>query len=117
MKMKTLIVWAIMTICLFGQYNPDNHVVTIAKYQFKQNPDGSTQDWAEKAEEYFSKMNRLDENLKSFKFLTHRWTGSNADILQIAEWKSIADADESKANAGAMRRKAWQNEEKRREFC
>ena len=116
MKMRTLIVWAIMTICLFAQYNPDNRVVTISKYEFKQNPDGNTQDWLEKAEEYYTKMNRLDKNLISFKFLTHRWTGAAKDILHIAEWKSIADADASQAGAGDMRRKAWPNDEKRSEF-
>ena len=58
--MKTLIVWAIMTICLFGQYNPDNRVVTISKYEFKENPDGNTQDWFEKAEEYYLKALKID---------------------------------------------------------
>ena len=116
MKIKTLLIWATMTVCLFAQYNPDNRVVTISKYEFKQNPDGNTQDWFERAEEYYTKMNRLDKNLISFKFLTHRWTGAAKDILQIAEWKSIADADASQASAGDMRRKAWPNDEKRGEF-
>ena len=43
MKIKTLLIWATMTVCLFAQYNPDNRVVTISKYEFKQNPDGNTQ--------------------------------------------------------------------------
>ena len=116
MKIKPLLIWATMTVCLFAQYNPDNRVVTISKYEFKQNPDGNTQDWFERAEEYYTKMNRLDKNLISFKFLTHRWTGAAKDILQIAEWKSIADADASQASAGDMRRKAWPNDEKRGEF-
>ncbi len=116
MKIKTLLIWATMTVCLFAQYNPDNRVVTISKYEFKQNPDGNTQDWFERAEEYYTKMNRQDKNLISFKFLTHRWTGAAKDILQIAEWKSIADADASQASAGDMRRKAWPNDEKRGEF-
>ena len=116
MKIKPLLIWATMTVCLFAQYNPDNRVVTISKYEFKQNPDGNTQDWFERAEEYYTKMNRQDKNLISFKFLTHRWTGAAKDILQIAEWKSIADADASQASAGDMRRKAWPNDEKRGEF-
>ena len=116
MKIKTLLIWATSTVCLFAQYNPDNRVVTISKYEFKQNPDGNTQDWFERAEEYYTKINRLDKNLISFKFLTHRWTGAAKDILQIAEWKSIADADASQASAGDMRRKAWPNDEKRGEF-
>ena len=116
MKIKTLLIWATSTVCLFAQYNPDNRVVTISKYEFKQNPDGNTQDWFERAEEYYTKMNRLDKNIISFKFLTHRWTGAAKDILQIAEWESISDADASQASAGDMRRKAWPNDEKRGEF-
>jgi hypothetical protein len=105
-----------MTGVMFGQYNPDNHVVTISSYEFKQNPDGTRKDWLERAEEYYTKMNRLDKNLVSFKYLTHRWSGASKDILHLAEWKSIADADASQMGAADMRKKAWPNDEKRKEF-
>jgi len=116
MKMRTLIVWAIMTICLFGQYNPDNHVVAMAKYYFKQNPDGSVDDFNERHEEYYTKMNQVDKNLISSMVLGHYWTGSSDELLVLYEWKSIADGDKSQSGAGAMRRKAWPNDEKRRAF-
>jgi hypothetical protein len=116
MKTKILFTLIVMTGVVFGQYNPDNHVVTISSYEFKQNPDGTRKDWLERAEEYYTKMNRLDKNLISFKYLTHRWSGASKDILHLAEWKSIADADASQMGAADMRKKAWPNDEKRKEF-
>lgn len=116
MKTKILFTLIVMTGVVFGQYNPDNHVVTISSYEFKQNPDGTRKDWLERAEEYYTKMNRLDKNLVSFKYLTHRWSGASKDILHLAEWKSIADADASQMGAADMRKKAWPNDEKRKEF-
>lgn len=116
MKMRTPIIWAIMTVCLFGQYNPDNHVVMVYKLEFKQNPDGSVKDYSEKAEEYYTKTNRADKNLISQMVLGHRWSGASKDLVHISEWKSVADADASQRGAGDVRRKAWPNDDKRKEF-
>ncbi len=116
MKMRTPIIWAIMTICLFGQKNPDNHVVTTSMYYLKFNPEGSWAELTEMMEEEFTKMNQLDKELVSLMVLGHRWSGSLNEIVQVAEWKSIADADKSTVNTGAMRRKARPNEDKRKAF-
>jgi len=85
-------------------------------YYLKFNPDGSGAELREMMEEEFTKMNQLDKELVSLMVLGHRWSGSAGEIVQVAEWKSIADADESTRNTGDMRRKAWPNEEKRKAF-
>jgi len=116
MKIRSFMIWAIFTISLFGQYNSDNHVVTTSMYYLKYNPDGSWDELYELMEDEFTKMNQLDKELVSLMVLGHSLTGSLNEVVQIAEWKSIADADKSTVNTGAMRRKARPNEEKRKAF-
>ena len=116
MKINRLFTIIVLTGIIFGQYNPDNHVVTMSKSYFKQNPDGSLDDYAEKSEEYYTKMNRLNKDLTSSMVLGHYWTGSSEELLLLAEWKSIAAADRSQVGAADMRKKAWPNDEKRKAF-
>ena len=119
MKTKILFTLAIMTGVMFGQYNPDNHVVTISMNYMNnmdEVEDGSWTKMGELMEEESSKMNRLDKDMISSLVLGHRWSGSLNEIVYIREWKSIADADKSTVGTGDMRKKAWPNDEKRKAF-
>ena len=116
MKTKILFTLAIMTGVMFGQYNPDNHVVTTSMYYMNYVEDGSWDEFFELAEEEFTKMNRADKYLVSLLVLGHRHSGSLNEVVQIAEWKSIADADKSTVGLADMRKKSWPNEEKRKAF-
>jgi hypothetical protein len=119
MKTKILFTLAIMTGVMFGQYNPDNHVVTFSKYylnNWNEVEDGSLTKLFELMEEESSKMNALDKELVSLLVLGHRDSGSLNEVVRMAEWKSIADADKSTVGAGDMRKKAWPNDEKRKAF-
>ena len=116
MKINRLLSVIILTGIIFGQYNPDNHVVTTSMYYMNYVEDGSWGEFFELAEEEFTKMNRADKNLVSLLVLGHRHSGSLNEVVQIAEWKSIADADKSTVGTADMRKKAWPNEEKRKAF-
>ena len=116
MKINRLLSVIVLTGIIFGQYNSDNHVVTTSMYYLKYNPDGSWAELDELMEEEFTKMNQLDKELVSLMVLGHSLTGSFNEVVQVAEWKSIADADKSTVNTGAMRRKARPNDEKRKAF-
>jgi len=119
MKTKILFTLAIMTGVMFGQYNPDNHVVTISMNYMNnmdEVEDGSWTKMGELMEEESSKMNRLDKDMISSLVLGHRWSGSLNEIVYIREWKSIADADKSTVGTGDMRKKGWPNDEKRKAF-
>ena len=119
MKTKILFTLAIMTGVMFGQYNPDNHVVTISmNYMTNMDEveDGSWTKMGELMEEVSSKMNRLDKDMISSLVLGHRWSGSLNEIVYMREWKSIADADKSTVGTGDMRKKGWPNDEKRKAF-
>ena len=48
--------------------------------------------------------------------LYHYWSGQSNEVLEINEWNSIADADESTRTTADRRKKAWPNDEKRKEF-
>ncbi len=61
-------------------------------------------------------MNGADKYLVSLLVLGHRHSGSRNEVVQIAEWKSIADADKSTVGTADMRKKAWPNEGKRKAF-
>ena len=65
MKIRSFIIWAILTVSLFGQYNSENHVVTTSMYYLKSNPDGSWDYLYELMEDEFTKMNKLDKELVS----------------------------------------------------
>ncbi len=115
MKTKILFTLAIMTGVMFGQYNPDNHVVTISMNYMNnmdEVEDGSWTKMGELMEEESSKMNRLDKDMISSLVLGHRWSGSLNEIVYMREWKSIADADKSTVGTGDMRK----NDEKRKAF-
>jgi hypothetical protein len=119
MKTKILFTLAIMTGIMFGQYNPDNHVVTISmNYMTNMDEveDGSWTKMGELMEEVSSKMNRLDKDMISSLVLGHRWSGSLNEIVYMREWKSIANADKSTVGTGDMRKKGWPNDEKRKAF-
>ena len=116
MKTNRLFTVIVLTGIIFGQYNPDNHVVTTSMYYMNYVEDGSWNEFFELAEEEFTKMNRADKNLVSLLVLGHRHSGSRNEVVQIAEWKSIADADKSTVGTADMRKKAWPNEEKRKAF-
>ena len=119
MKTKILFTLAIMTGVMFGQYNPDNHVVTISMNYMNnmdEVEDGSWIKMGELMEEESSKMNRLDKDMISSLVLGHRWSGSLNEIVYMREWKSIADADKSTVGTGDMRKKGWPNDEKRKAF-
>jgi len=116
MKINRLFTVIVLTGIIFGQYNPDNHVVTTSMYYMNYVEDGSWTEFFELAEEEFTKMNRADKYLVSLLVLGHRHSGSRNEVVQIAEWKSIADADKSTVGLADMRKKAWPNEEKRKAF-
>ena len=104
---------------LSSQYNPDNHVITFSKYYLKhlQDVEGGTSDERNKIfEEEAKKMDPLNKVLISKLVLGHRWTGSGNEVVQMAEWKSIADADKSILGTADRRKKAWPDEEKRKAF-
>ena len=116
MKINRLFTVIILTGIIFGQYNPDNHVVTTSMYYMNSVEDGSWDEFFELAEEEFTKMNGADKYLVSLLVLGHRHSGSRNEVVQIAEWKSIADADKSTVGTADMRKKAWPNEGKRKAF-
>ncbi len=104
---------------LFGQYNPDNHVVTFTKYYLKhlQDVEGGTSEERNKLfEEEAKKMDPENKVLISKLVLGHRWTGSGNEVVQMAEWKSIVDADKSVLGTADRRKRAWPDEEKRKAF-
>ena len=104
---------------MFGQYNPDNHVVTISMNYMNnmdEVEDGSWTKMGELMEEESSKMNRLDKDMISSLVLGHGWSGSLNEVVYIREWKSIADADKSTVGTGDMRKEGWPNDEKRKAF-
>ena len=105
MKINRLFTVIALTGIIFGQYNPDNHVVTTSMYYMNYVEDGSWDEFFELAEEEFTKMNRADKNLVSLLVLGHRHSGSLNEVVQIAEWKSIADADKSTVGTADMRKR------------
>ncbi|MBC8345759.1 MAG: hypothetical protein ISR89_06090 [Candidatus Marinimicrobia bacterium] len=119
MKTKILFTLVVMTGVIFGQYNPDNHVVTVSMYYMNdmdEVEDGSWTKMGELMEKESTIMNRLDKDMISSLVLGHRWSGSLNEVVHIREWKSIADADKSTVGSGDMRKKGWPNEEKRKAF-
>lgn len=104
---------------LQAQYNPDNHVVTISKYYLKAMSDiedGSREERTEVFEEEAKKMNPLKEKLISSMVLGHYWSGTSNEVVELNEWASIADADETIKATGETRKKAWRKDEDREEF-
>ena len=98
---------------LLCQYNPDNHVVTFSKYYLKYLKDvenGSSEERKKVFEEESQKMDDENTLLISKLILGHRWTGSVNEVLQMAEWKTIADADKSIVETGDRRKKIWTDE-------
>ncbi len=78
---------------MFGQYNPDNHVVTISMNYMNnmdEVEDGSWTKMGELMEEESSKMNRLDKDMISSLVLGHGWSGSlNEAVLSKDTTMSI----------------------------
>lgn len=108
-----------VTGILQAQYNLDNHVVTISKYYLKAMQDvedGSTEERKEVFEENAKKMNPLQDKLISSMVLGHYWTGASNEVVEVNEWASIADADETVRSTGDTRKKAWRKDEDREEF-
>ena len=104
---------------LLCQYNPDNHVVTFSKYYLKYLKDvenGSSEERKKVFEEESQKMDDENTLLISKLILGHRWTGSVNEVLQMAEWKTIADADKSIVETGDRRKKIWTDEDNRKNF-
>ena len=116
MKKNQLIICLLFSGILFAQYNPDNHVVTTSMYYLKVNEDGSQDELNNLMEDEFKRINRVDKQLVSLMVLGHSITGSWNEIVQIAEWKSIADADKSTVDTGELRKKARPNDKKRKDF-
>ena len=117
--LQCLIVFMVPNNVLFGQYDPENEVVTISKYHLKplsEVENGSAAERKEVLEEYAQKMNPLSTKLKSSMMLGHYWTGSSQDILAVNRWKSIADADESVVSTEEVRKRAWRRDDLREEF-
>ena len=126
-KESRMIIKRIVCLCicisvtgiLQAQYNPDNHVVTISKYYLKAMKDiedGSSEERKESFEEEAKKMNPLKEKLISSMVLGHYWSGASNEVVELNEWASIADADETIKATGETRKKAWRKDEDREEF-
>jgi len=104
---------------LSSQYNPDNHVVTFTKNYLNhlQDVEGGTAEERNKLfEEESQKMDGENKLMISKLVLGHRWTGSINEVVQMAEWKSIADADKSVLGTADRRKAVWPDEEKRKAF-
>ena len=114
-----LIAFIVLNNELIGQYDPDNDVITITKYHLKsisEVENGSSEERKELFEEYAKKVNPLSTKLKTSMVLGHYWTGSSQDVLEINQWNSLADADETVVNTGDIRKRAWRRDDVREEF-
>ena len=122
-KESRMIIKRIVCLCicisvtgiLQAQYNPDNHVVTISKYYLKAMKDiedGSREERKESFEEEAKKMNPLKEKLISSMVLGHYWSGASNEVVELNEWASIADADETIRTTADTRKKAWRKDRK-----
>lgn len=103
---------------LQAQYNPENHVVTLSLYYLKpmsEVEDGTAEERKKVFEEHAKKMNPLETKLVSSMLLGHLWTGSTNEVLELNEWASLADADETISSRSETRKKAWRKEEDRKE--
>ena len=104
---------------LFGQYNPDNHVVTVVIYDLKylnEVEEGSAEERKELFETYYKKMNDASDRMISSLVLGHYMGGSSNQVKQIAEWKSLADADAWVTSGAERRKKMFPKEDERKEF-
>ena len=110
-------VFAISTFT-FGQYEKGNTVVVWTKLKYKESLEGvegvSPDHWRKSFNEIYQKTNKADNLLKSSLVLSHYWTGASWEYHEVKEYRSIADADKSQAEAGARNRKIWPDEEERR---
>ncbi|MBF89244.1 MAG: hypothetical protein CMG75_06175 [Candidatus Marinimicrobia bacterium] len=116
---NSLIFFLLISNLVLAQYNPDNHVVTFSKYYLKDLKDvesGSSEERKKVFEEESQKMDNANSLLISKFVLGHRWTGSVNEVIQMAEWKSIADADKSIVGTADRRKKIWPDKEKREDF-
>ena len=117
---NVLICLIIYTTCLlFGQYDKDNRVVTLSKYFFKPIntvENGNREERSKVILENRKKLDFKDKHLISSSMLYHYWSGQSNEVLEINEWNSIADADESTRTTADRRKKAWPNDEKRKEI-
>ena len=108
-----------LSTTLFAQYNPENHVVTVSSYDLRYLSDveeGSSEERQELFETYFKKMNESSDLLISNLVLGHYFGGSSNQVKQMAEWKSLADADAWLVSGVDRRKKAWPDEEERKAF-
>ena len=118
--MKKILLTTLFVIGTFsyGQYTKGNTVMVWTKLKYKESLEGvegvSTKDWNESFTEVYTKTNKADKLLKSSLVLSHYWTGASWEYHEVKEYNSIADADKSQAEAGALNRKIWPNDEKRK---
>ena len=104
---------------LFGQYNPDNRVVTVVTYDIKYLSEvdgGSADERKELFETYFKKSNDVSDLLISNLVLGHYMGGSANQVKQISEWKSLADADAWVTSGAERRKKMFPKEDERKAF-
>ena len=104
---------------LFGQYNPDNHVVTVVIYDLKylnEVEEGSAEERKELFETYYKKMNDASDRMISSLVLGHYMGGSSNQVKQISEWKSLADADAWVTSGAERRKKMFPKEDERKAF-
>ncbi len=102
-----------------GQYYDGNRVVTISKTYLKPMStveNGTSEERSKLILENRKKLDFKDKNLISSKILYHFWSGRSDEVIDISEFKSMAESDESTKTRGDRRKKAWPNEEKRNEF-
>ena len=102
-----------------GQYYEGNRIVTISKTYLKPVnavEDGSREERSKLVLENRKKLDFKDKHLISSKMLYHFWSGRSDEVIQINEFNSMADSDESTKTRGDRRKKAWPNEKKRKDF-
>ena len=104
---------------LFGQYNPDNRVVTVVIYDLKylsEVEEGSAEERKELFETYYKKMNDVSDRMISNLVLGHYMGGSSNQVKQVSEWKSVADADAWVTSRAERRKKMFPKEDERKAF-
>jgi len=83
MKINRLFTVIILTGIIFGQYNPDNHVVTTSMYYMNSVEDGSWDEFFELAEEEFTKMNR---ELVTSRVKRNNKSTTENNVVTVVEW-------------------------------
>jgi len=122
MKNRLMHLFVFLTISYslaLAQYYDGNRVVTISKTYLKPMSaveNGTSEERSKLILENRKKLDFKDKNLISSKILYHFWSGRSDEVIDISEFKSMAESDESTKTRGDRRKKSWPNEEKRKEF-